>query len=618
MAIADTSWSFPAVGETGQIRSADGSCLYANTNSDTRIRYAPCAAVPPTSESSWTVQPDGRVESASYVMTNRSSGTYLFLGRSDKAKAGLRLVGPHTGLGLTGVTAASSSFDAAGVLTLSGTATPGSQIRAGGETAVVQGSGRSGTWTLRLPDAPGQIEVQQWVSTPSAGWQRYDTTTVDIGMTAQLVSVDEQSRSATVTGTARPGSTVAVDDARLDIGAEGTFSYTAHGLVLGSNTIRFDETVRGTVRSSATVEAVIDVAALTAHSRFEAAAGAPVTLFGQGNPGAMVEVMAGPATVVASATVDAATGAWSTSLPAPGAGGVYSVRVHQMVDGESKGDLQLDIDYGSPVAISSPSHGSIVGAGPVHLEGTGLAGSSITVGEKGSAGMLGSATVTGNGTWALTTSSLEKREYVLVATQLGRGANTTTHSITVNPGEAPTPFVDAAVTSPDGFVAGWVNRVSGTATPGATMTITNPWGTPIARHVAVDTFGNWTFERAFSGESTIRLHFTQTLPDGRSKTTGPVDFPPAPKAFRVMSPAPSDGFVPNTVVTFSGTAEPGSTIGMTNKWGVVLAKPVITDEKGRWSIARKMTGTSTYHIDFTETDHGTSTTVKFYGFAPRG
>jgi len=168
-------------------------------------------------------------------------------------------------------------------------------------------------------------------------------------------------------------------------------------------------------------------------------------------------------------------GAWTADIPAPNASGDYPVTVHHEIDGEANGEIVVTVAYGAGVAITAPVEGMAHDGGPVTLRGTGEVGAQVTVREEGRSTVLGSAQVLANGQWTIRTTDVDDRKHVLEASQTGKGNNTTTSTVTLNPenGEQPPVIVAPTVETPEAGSTVTTSRpvFSGHGQDGATVTI---------------------------------------------------------------------------------------------------------------------------------------------------
>jgi hypothetical protein len=248
----------------------------------------------------------------------------------------------------------------------------------------------------------------------------------------------------------------------------------------------------------------------------------------------------------------------------------------------------------------------------------------------------GSADATWNGAFFMQVAAEHAGEQVELFTTRGDGTR------------SPSTFVDLVVTESntagDTFpldvsspaegetVAADTTTFSGEGIPGSRVMISSDVTrstTLGAASVLPD--GTWTAEIAAplsAGEQTVTVTETPywenlapivstrsfiVAEDGDGET-------PAPAAPVTIS-TPADvttGYAPNAPFTFTGTAEPGSTLTVTNAKGLSLGDAVEVDDDGDWTWTRTNMGSYTWTMDFTTaagTDREQST--RLTGFAPR-
>lgn len=269
---------------------------------------------------------------------------------------------------------------------------------------------------------------------------RTTTTVVDRALGAEVRDADVLAGTATLVGTAparadsvevtwqRDGQTVT----RRAPATDGAWTLRLDGLALGETSVRLVATDGGAaVGDPVTVAVRLVAAELTAEARFDDDVAKPVTVTGRGQPGASIR-FDGAWTAVPAVTVPS-SGDWSVTIPAPGAGGTHPLTVVQTVRQQQAGSVPLRVDYGQGIEIRSPGDG--FGIEPiwntVRVSGVAAPGAQVRLGEGGDDDAYGTVTADASGRWAITTTPLEIREHVLVATALSKGANTTTDSVRI-------------------------------------------------------------------------------------------------------------------------------------------------------------------------------------------
>ncbi|MEB4901113.1 Ig-like domain-containing protein, partial [Pseudomonas aeruginosa] len=116
--------------------------------------------------------------------------------------------------------------------------------------------------------------------------------------------------------------------------------------------------------------------------------------------------------------------------------------------------------------------------------------------------------------------------------------------------------------------------LSGTAEPGATVSLTDGNGNPIGQ-VTADGSGNWSFTPGTPLANGTVVNATASDPTGNTS---------APASTTVDSVAPAAPVVnPSNGAEISGTAEPGATVTLTDGSGNPIGQ-VTADGSGTWSV----------------------------------
>ena len=444
-------------------------------------------------------------------------------------------------------------------------------------------------------------------------------------LSGKVDSVDIPNRTAQISGTAIPRAFVVINgEDQVQAGSDGTWSRQLTGLKLGSNPVTLEQYQNGTKTGTTTIDAELEVVPVTGAVSFPDDLGQDAVLSGTAHPGATIVVRDVDGDEIARTDARLGSGAWSTPITAPDAGGDYDLRVHQEIDDEATGEVIVTAPYGAAVAITAPVDGMAHDGGPVTLQGTGEIGAQVAVREQGRTTVLGTAEVLQSGRWTIRTTNVDDRKHVLEATQTGKGDNTTRSTVTLNPeaGEA----APVTVTNPADATAGYVPNTSftfeGTGTAGKTLQVENKFGTTLGT-ARVEDDRTWSWTRANMGTSTWTINFIQDKGETTQSTATVLNFKPSAEtpapAPLVTVTNPSDakeGYVPNTSFTFEGTGTADKTIQVENKFGTTLGTTTVRPNS-TWSWTRANMGTSIWTINFIQ-DKGTPSEAKAQvaNFAP--
>ncbi|MBG7532023.1 BapA prefix-like domain-containing protein [Pseudomonas aeruginosa] len=197
------------------------------------------------------------------------------------------------------------------------------------------------------------------------------------------------------------------------------------------------------------------------------------------------------------------------------------------------------------------------------LSGTAEAGVTIVITD-GNGNPIGQTSADANGSWSFTPGSqLPDGTVVNVVARDAAGNSSPATSITVD-GVAP----NAPVVEPSNG-----SELSGTAEPGSSVTLTDGNGNPIGQTTA-DANGNWSFTPS------------TPLPDGTvvnvvARDAAGNSSPPASVTVDAVAPA-TPTVDPSNGTTLSGTAEPGSSVTLTDGNGNPIGQ-VTADGSGNWT-----------------------------------
>ncbi|OPD81581.1 hypothetical protein AO940_20015, partial [Pseudomonas aeruginosa] len=173
-------------------------------------------------------------------------------------------------------------------------------------------------------------------------------------------------------------------------------------------------------------------------------------------------------------------------------------------------------------------------------------------------------TADGSGNWTFTPTTPLPNGTVVNATATDPSGNASAPaSVTVDAVAPATPVVNPSNGT----------TLSGTAEPGSTVTLTDGNGAPIGQ-VTADGSGNWSFTPSTALPNGTVVNATATDPSGNTSPGA---------STTVDSQAPAAPLVdPSNGTTISGTAEPGSSVTLTDGNGNTIGQ-VTADANGNWT-----------------------------------
>ncbi|MBG5225140.1 BapA prefix-like domain-containing protein [Pseudomonas aeruginosa] len=467
---------------------------------------------------------------------------------------------PPASVTVDAVAPATPTVDPSNGTTLSGTAEPGATVTLtdgnGNPIGQVTADG-SGNWTFTpstpLPD--GTV-VNATATDPSGNASSPASVTVDA--VAPATPVVNPSNGSTLSGTAEPGATVTLTDGngnpigQVTADGSGNWSFTPttplpNGTVV--NATATDASGNTSAGSSVTVDSVAPATPVINPSN-------GTTLSGTAEPGSSVTLTDGNGNPIGQVTADG-SGNWSFTPSTPLADGTVVNATATDPAGNTSGQGSTTVDGVAPTTPTvNLSNGS-------SLSGTAEPGSTVILTD-GNGNPIAEVTADGSGNWTYTPSTpIANGTVVNVVAQDAAGNSSPGASVTVD-SQAPA----APVLNPSNGT-----RLSGTAEPGATVTLTDGNGNPIGQ-VAADGSGNWSFTPGTPLPNGTVVNATASDPTGNTS---------APASTTVDSVAPAAPVVnPSNGAEISGTAEPGATVTLTDGSGNPIGQ-VTADGSGNWS-----------------------------------
>ncbi|HEJ2902269.1 TPA: BapA prefix-like domain-containing protein, partial [Pseudomonas aeruginosa] len=444
--------------------------------------------------------------------------------------------------------------------TLSGTAEPGATVTLtdgnGNPIGQVTADG-SGNWSFTpTTPLPNGTVVNATATDASGNTSAGSSVTVD--SVAPATPVINPSNGTTLSGTAEPGSSVTLTDGngnpigQVTADGSGNWSFTpstplADGTVV--NATATDPAGNTSGQGSTTVDGVAPTTPTVNLSNGS-------SLSGTAEPGSTVILTDGNGNPIAEVTADG-SGNWTYTPSTPIANGTVVNVVAQDAAGNSSPGASVTVDSQAPAApVLNPSNGTT-------LSGTAEPGATVSLTD-GNGNPIGQVTADGSGNWSFTPGTPLANGTVVNATASDPTGNTSAPASTTVDSVAPA----APVVNPSNGA-----EISGTAEPGATVTLTDGSGNPIGQ-VTADGSGNWSFTPSTPLADGTVVNATATDPAGNTSGQGSTTV---------------DGVAPATPTvnlsngsSLSGTAEPGSTVILTDGNGNPIAE-VTADGSGNWT-----------------------------------
>ncbi len=366
------------------------------------------------------------------------------------------------------------------------------------------------------------------------------------------------SNGSVLSGTAEAGVTIVITDGngnpigQTSADANGNWSFTPgsqlpDGTVV--NVVARDAAGNSSPATSITVDGVAPSAPVVEPSNGS-------ELSGTAEPGSSVTLTDGNGNPIGQTTADA-NGNWSFTPSTPLPDGTVVNVVARDAAGNSSPPASVTVDAVAPATPTvDPSNGTT-------LSGTAEPGSSVTLTD-GNGNPIGQVTADGSGNWSFTPTTPLPNGTVVNATATDASGNTSAgSSVTVDSVAPATPVVNPSNGT----------TLSGTAEPGSSVTLTDGNGNPIGQ-VTADGSGNWSFTPSTPLADGTVVNATATDPAGNTGGQGST-------TVDAIAPATPTVNLSNGS-SLSGTAEPGSTVILTDGNGNPIAE-VTADGSGNWT-----------------------------------
>ncbi|HCD6622923.1 TPA: BapA prefix-like domain-containing protein [Pseudomonas aeruginosa] len=415
----------------------------------------------------------------------------------------------------------------------------------------------NGNWSFtpgsQLPDGT----VVNVVARDAAG-NSSPATSITVDGVAPSAPVVEPSNGSELSGTAEPGSSVTLTDGngnpigQTTADANGNWSFTPStplpdGTVV--NVVARDAAGNSSPPASVTVDAVAPATPTVDPSN-------GTTLSGTAEPGATVTLTDGNGNPIGQVTADG-SGNWSFTPGTPLPNGTVVNATATDPSGNASSPASVTVDAVAPATpVLNPSNGTT-------LSGTAEPGATVTLTD-GNGNPIGQVTADGSGNWTFTPTTPLANGTVVNATASDPTGNTSAPTSTTVDSVAPA----APVVNPSSGA-----EISGTAEPGATVTLTDGNGNPIGQ-VTADGSGNWSFTPTTPLPNGTVVNATATDPAGNTGGQGST-------TVDAIAPATPTVNLSNGS-SLSGTAEPGSTVILTDGNGNPIAE-VTADGSGNWT-----------------------------------
>ncbi|MDQ1231897.1 hypothetical protein QE379_003323 [Sphingomonas sp. SORGH_AS 879] len=372
------------------------------------------------------------------------------------------------------------------------------------------------------------------------------------------------SAGSSVSGTGEPGATIRVTDAAGvvigtgTVGADGNFTIPVNPPQTNGQPVTVTQSDAAgntspglSVSAPDTTPPIAPTATLT---------GQGTTITGTGEAGATVTVRDAAGQVLGTAIVGA-QGGYTLTLTTPQTnGGTLTVTQSDAAGNVSPPTTLTVADTSAPAAPVVT-----LGEGGATVSGTGEPGATVRItGPDGQ--VLGTATVSADGSFAAPLSAAQTNGQTLTVTQSDAAGNT-------SPAASVTAADTTPPTAPTATIDGQGTAITGTGEAGATVTVRDGTGQPLGQ-ATVDAQGNYSIPLTTPQANGGTLTVVQSDPTGN-----------ASPATTIAAPDITPPTVPTAIVsadgtTLTGTGEPGATVSVTDAGGQPIGTATVGADGG--------------------------------------
>ncbi|MFF6635117.1 Ig-like domain-containing protein, partial [Pseudomonas aeruginosa] len=467
---------------------------------------------------------------------------------------------PATSITVDGVAPSAPVVEPSNGSELSGTAEPGSSVTLTdgngnpiGQTTADANGNWSFTPSTPLPDGT----VVNVVARDAAG-NSSPPASVTVDAVAPATPTVDPSNGTTFSGTAEPGATVTLTDGngnpigQVTADGSGNWSFTP-GSQLPNGTVVNVTASDAAGNTSPPATTTVD-SSLPSIPQVDPSNGSVIS--GTADAGNTIIITDGNGNPIGQVTADG-SGNWSFTPGIPLPDGTVVNVVARSPSNVDSAPAVITVDGVAPAApVIDPSNGT-------EISGTAEAGATVILTD-GGGNPIGQATADGSGNWTFTPSTPLANGTVINAVAQDPAGNTSgPASVTVDAIAPPAPVINPS----NGVV------ISGTAEAGATVILTDGNGNPIGQ-VTADGSGNWSFTPTTPLPNGTVVNATATDASGNTSAGSSVTVDSVAPATPVINP--SNG------TTLSGTAEPGSSVTLTDGNGNPIGQ-VTADGSGNWN-----------------------------------
>ena len=436
------------------------------------------------------------------------------------------------------------------------------------------------------------------------------TTTVTANVAAPTGTVtfsDDVAQKATVSGTGVDGATITLyaGDSTTAIGTavvnNGTWTTTIDPIGAGDQKIRIEQSGIDGIQTAETTAEYGAAVTLDDPASSTVTPG-NVTVTGSGQANTTVTITGGAKSVTTTVEAD---GTFSAEVELEPSNTAKTLTAQQ----RSKGNLTTSdtitvtpngAQTARDVVITEPTSHTYRPDSATTISGTATPYATVALRFQWNDTVYGTAKADINGNWSITRGFGPSAKYELTATQTRFDTTTSASAMFALDPEGIT-NQEVVITGPadHAYTPGEATRVTGTATPYATIELRFQWNNTVYGTARANANGEWNIVRNYGPSATYELTATQLRADGTTSQSNAftLEATGIDRPFTLTTPAMDSTFEPNTAVSFTGTGTRGATItAIAPAWNNNEIFKTEVDDNGKWEIRRGFAAGITYDL----------------------
>lgn len=419
--------------------------------------------------------------------------------------------------------------------------------------------------------------------------------------------MEDMTEKATVSGTGVNGATITLyaGDSTTAIGTavvrDGAWSTTIDPIGAGDQKIRIEQSGIDGIQTAETTAQYGAAVALDAPESSTVTPGA-VTVTGTGQADTTVTITGGAKPVT---TKVEANGTFTADVELAPSNTAKTLTAQQ----HSKGNLTTSdtitvtpngAQTAREVVITEPTSHTYQPNRATTVRGTATPYAKVELRFQWNDTVYGTAMADINGNWSITRGFGPAAKYELTATQTRFDTTTSTSAMfTLDPEGITNQEVVITGPADHAYTPGEPTRVTGTATPFATIQLRFQWNDTVYGTAVANAEGNWNIVRAYGPAATYELTATQLRADGTTSlsNTFTLEATGIDRPFTLITPTMDSTFEAGVPVSFTGTGTRGAKItAIAPAWNDNEIFTTEVDDNGTWQIRRAFAPGITYDL----------------------